>query len=152
MAVHIAQQAAIAAFSPEAVAVHEARRAAFREQRDFLLPRLRALGFDIKGEPQGAFYLYANCGKLTDDSYTFCLDVLPPAEAPGVSAPSGLGVPLHRAAGLLRTLVAHCRRGSGRDKLVLADVAELSPAHDTHDGRTARAAARIVYELAAIGR
>ena len=83
---------------------------------------------------------------------TFCLDVLPPAEAPGVSAPSGLGVPLHRAAGLLRTLVAHCRRGSGRDKLVLADVAELSPAHDTHDGRTARAAARIVYELAAIGR
>ena len=90
----IAQQAAIAAFSPEAVAVHEARRAAFREQRDFLLPRLRALGFDIKGEPQGAFYLYANCGKLTDDSYTFCLDVL---EKAGVAIAPGLDFGAHRA-------------------------------------------------------
>ena len=83
---------------------------------------------------------------------TFCLDVLPPSVAPGVSAPSGLGVPLHRAVDLLRTLVAHCRREPGRDKLVLADVAELSPLHDAPDGRTARAAARIVYELAAVGR
>ena len=58
---------------------------------------------------------------------TFCLDVLPPAVAPGVSAPSGLGVPLHRAVALLRLL----RRMPGRpggDKLLLADVAEYAPA------------------------
>lgn len=83
---------------------------------------------------------------------TFCLDVLPPADAPGVSAPSGLGVPLQRAIALLRLLIAECRRGPGPDKLVMADVAELSPQHDAPDARTARAAARIVYELAAINR
>ncbi len=81
---------------------------------------------------------------------TFCLDVLPPFVAPGVSAPSGLGVPLHRAIALLRTLVAECRREAGFDKLAIADVAEFSPAHDAPDGRTGRAAARIVYELAAL--
>lgn len=83
---------------------------------------------------------------------TFCLDVLPASVAPGVSAPAGLGVALPRAVGLLRALVAQCRRGPGRDKLVLADVAELNPAHDAPDGRTARAAARIVYELAGLNR
>jgi formiminoglutamase len=83
---------------------------------------------------------------------TFCLDVLPPAVAPGVSAPSALGVSLQRAIALLRQLVAACRREPGRDKLLLADVAELSPPHDAPDARTARAAARIVYELGAIRR
>lgn len=83
---------------------------------------------------------------------TFCLDVLPPAVAPGVSAPSGLGMPLPRAIALLRLLVAACRRDGGPDKLVLADVAEYSPPHDAPDGRTGRTAARIVYELAALHR
>lgn len=82
---------------------------------------------------------------------TFCLDVLPASVAPGVSAPSGLGVPLDRAVQLLRLVLAECRRG-GRDKLVMADVAEFNPAHDAIDARTARAAARVVYELASLGR
>jgi formiminoglutamase len=81
---------------------------------------------------------------------TFCLDVLPPSVAPGVSAPSGLGVPLHRAVALVRALVAECRHDPAVDKLVLADIAEFSPPHDAPDGRTGRAAARIVYELAAL--
>ena len=83
---------------------------------------------------------------------TFCLDVLPPAVAPGVSAPAGLGVPLHRAMALLRQVRRECAEAPQGDKLVLADVAELSPCHDAADARTARTAARIVYELAAIGR
>jgi formiminoglutamase len=83
---------------------------------------------------------------------TFCLDVLPPAVAPGVSAPAGLGVPLHRAMALLRQVRSECAAAAGGDKLVLADVAELSPCHDAADARTARTAARIIYELAAIGR
>jgi formiminoglutamase len=83
---------------------------------------------------------------------TFCLDVLPPAVAPGVSAPSGLGIPLHRAVALLRLLVTECRRAEGPDNLVLADVAEYSPPHDAPDARTGRIAARIVYELAALHR
>jgi formiminoglutamase len=83
---------------------------------------------------------------------TFCLDVLPPAVAPGVSAPSGLGVPLHRALALLRQLRSDCATSTDGDKLVLADVAELSPCHDAPDARTARTAARMVYELAALHR
>ncbi len=83
---------------------------------------------------------------------TFCLDVLPPAVAPGVSEPSGLGIPLHRAMALLRQLRRDCRTAAGGDKLVLADVAEYSPCLDTPDARTARTAARLVYELAAISR
>ena len=90
----IAQQAAIAAFSPEAVQIHEERREAFRAQRDFLLPRLRALGFDIPVEPQGAFYIYANCEKITSDSYAFCRDVL---EDAGVAITPGLDFGTHGA-------------------------------------------------------
>lgn len=82
---------------------------------------------------------------------TFCLDVLPPAVAPGVSAPSALGVALHRAVALLRSALAACGHGRPGSRLLLADVAELNPRHDP-DGRTARTAARLVYELAAFGR
>jgi formiminoglutamase len=80
---------------------------------------------------------------------TFCLDALPAAVAPGVSAPSTLGVPLHRAVELLRAALEACRVGAADGKLLLADVAELSPRQDP-DGRTARVAARLVYEMAAI--
>jgi len=83
---------------------------------------------------------------------TFCLDVLPPAVAPGVSAPAGLGVPLHRAMALVRLLRRECGNARGGDKLLLADVAEFTPCYDTPDARTARTAARLVYELAAISR
>lgn len=82
---------------------------------------------------------------------TFCLDVLPAAVAPGVSAPSGLGVALHRAVALLRSALDACGHGRPGSRLLLADVAELNPRHDP-DGRTARTAARLVYELAAFGR
>jgi len=82
---------------------------------------------------------------------TICLDVLPPAVAPGVSAPSGLGVALHRVMGLLGEALAACGHGRPDSKLLVADIAELNPRLDL-DGRTARTAARLAYELAAIHR
>ena len=77
--------------------------------------------------------------------------MLPPAVASGVSAPSALGVALHRAVAVLREALDHCRHRSPASKLLLADIAEFNPRFDP-DGRTARTAARLVYELAAFSR
>ena len=70
---------------------------------------------------------------------TVCLDVLPAATAPGVSAPGVLGVPLAHVERLIY-LVA----GSGR--LIAADIAELNPQAD-RDATTARVAARLVARI-----
>jgi formiminoglutamase len=70
---------------------------------------------------------------------TFCLDVLPAAIAPGVSAPAARGVALE----VLEPLIA---LAAGSGKLRLADIAELCPPHDI-DQRTARVAARIAWRI-----
>lgn len=82
-----AQYAAMAAFKPETKKILEARRDEFKQRRDFLLPALRELGFDIPVTPQGAFYLYANCEKFTDDSFKFSRQLL---EEAGVAVTPGL--------------------------------------------------------------
>ena len=91
----IAQQAAVAAFRPETIAIVERHREQFRQQRDFLLPALRRLGFEVPVEPQGAFYIYANCSRLTADSYRFCHEVL---ERAGVAIAPGIDFGANRAA------------------------------------------------------
>ena len=71
---------------------------------------------------------------------TFCLDVLPAAVAPGVSAPAARGVGLD----VLEPLVdAVCATG----KVRLADIAEMNPRFDI-DGRTAAVAARLAARIA----
>ena len=57
-----AQHAAVAAFSPESIAVLEERRKEFARRRDFLVPALKRAGLAIPAEPHGAFYVYADCG------------------------------------------------------------------------------------------
>ena len=81
-----AQHAALAAFTPEARTIFEERRREFQARRDFLLPALRELGFHIPVTPDGAFYLYADCGRFTDDSYEFALRLL---EETGVAITPG---------------------------------------------------------------
>jgi aspartate/methionine/tyrosine aminotransferase len=82
----IAQHAALAAFEPEARAILNERRDVYRQRRDFLLPALRELGFDVPVVPQGAFYIYANCSRFTDDSYIFANELL---EQSGVAITPG---------------------------------------------------------------
>ncbi len=82
----VAQYAALAAFEPGTQTVLEQRREEFRRRRDYLLPALRELGFGIDGHPAGAFYLYADCSAFTDDSYTFCQQLL---ETAGVAVTPG---------------------------------------------------------------
>ena len=81
-----AQHAALAAFEPESLVIHEQRRADFAARRDYLLPALRDLGFDIPVTPQGAFYLYADCSRFTDDSFHFAGQLL---EEAGVAITPG---------------------------------------------------------------
>ena len=63
-----AQYAALAAFDSETITIVEQRRAELQLRRDFLMPALRGIGFEIPVEPQGAFYIYARCDKLASDS------------------------------------------------------------------------------------
>jgi aspartate/methionine/tyrosine aminotransferase len=89
-----AQYAALAAFAPETIAILEHRRAAFRERRDYLIPELRRLGFEVPLVPEGAFYVYANCARLTADSFEFCRRLL---EDAGVAVTPGVDFGEHRA-------------------------------------------------------
>ncbi len=87
-----AQYAALAALTPEVKVELERRRAIFRERRDYLLPALRRLGFEIPVEPQGAFYLYADCTVFTDNSQAFVLELL---DKVGVAITPGLDFGSH---------------------------------------------------------
>ena len=71
-----AQYAALAAFQTSTLQILEERREQFHARRDFLLPALRELGFSIPVQPSGAFYLYADCTKFTDDSFIFAQTLL----------------------------------------------------------------------------
>jgi aspartate/methionine/tyrosine aminotransferase len=62
----IAQHAALACFTPDALAIFEERRREFQRRRDFLVPQLRDLGFTIPVTPDGAFYVYADIAALDD--------------------------------------------------------------------------------------
>lgn len=72
----VAQHAAIACFEPETIAIAEARRAELDARRRFLVPALEALGFGVPVVPEGAFYVYADCSRLTGDSFTFARQLL----------------------------------------------------------------------------
>lgn len=48
----------------------------YDERRRFMVSRLREIGFGIAHEPQGAFYIFANCRRFSHDSYKLAFDIL----------------------------------------------------------------------------
>ncbi len=80
------QYAALAAFEPETLIELERRRVEFAKRRDYLYQALQDLGFGLEAKPEGAFYIYANCAKFTDDSFQFARDLL---ETIGVAVTPG---------------------------------------------------------------
>jgi aspartate/methionine/tyrosine aminotransferase len=72
----LAQHAALQCFSAEAIEIYESRRAEFRRRRDFLVAELRRLGIAVPVEPDGAFYIYADIRRFSDDSWSFAFDLL----------------------------------------------------------------------------
>ncbi|BBL74294.1 aminotransferase class I/II-fold pyridoxal phosphate-dependent enzyme [Methylomagnum ishizawai] len=93
------QIAALAAFAEENIRELEGRRGLFRERRDFLWAGLRELGFGIPARPEGAFYIYADCGPFSRDSQDFARSLL--AET-GVALTPGLDFGKHRPEGFIR--------------------------------------------------
>ncbi|MGZ9079765.1 MAG: pyridoxal phosphate-dependent aminotransferase [Burkholderiales bacterium] len=94
-----AQYAALSAFLPETLSILDARREELRARRDYLVPALRKLGFDIPQFPQGAFYVYAGCSRFTQDSLRFSLDLL---ENAGVAITPGVDFGTHGASAHVR--------------------------------------------------
>lgn len=76
----VSQHAALACFEPEAIAVFEQRREAFRQRRDFIVPALERLGFPVPVSPDGAFYAWFDCSghpaSGSGGSWDFCFDVM----------------------------------------------------------------------------
>jgi len=65
----------------------EGHLATYRRNRELMLEALPALGLDKIAPPDGAFYIYADVGRLTDDSLAFCKRLLQDtgvATAPGI--------------------------------------------------------------------
>ncbi|WP_100656540.1 formimidoylglutamase [Alteromonas flava] len=75
---------------------------------------------------------------------TICLDAFPAAHAPGVSAPSALGIDPKMVIAILHWIAQQREHLDFTWKL--ADIAELNPSFDI-DNRTAKLAARIAFEL-----
>ncbi len=83
----LSQLAAIAALTEESYAECETNVARYAENRALLLDGLPKLGLERLAPADGAFYVYADVGHLTDDSMTFCHRMLAEtgvATAPGI--------------------------------------------------------------------
>ena len=65
----------------------EGHLATYRRNRELLLEALPRLGLEKIAPPDGAFYIYADVGRLTGDSLAFCKQLLRDtgvATAPGI--------------------------------------------------------------------
>jgi aspartate/methionine/tyrosine aminotransferase len=108
----LAQQAALACFTPECLEVFEQRRQAFQARRDFIVPALRGLGFDVPVTPDGAFYAWLDVSRFSDDSERFAIEML---EGCGVSMVPGMDFGAHEPQRWMRLSYA-----TGMDRLEAA--------------------------------
>ena len=67
----LAQHAALACFTDDALKTFAHRREAFKQRRDYLLPEFERLGLRVPVKPDGAFYIYADISDLGMDSAAF---------------------------------------------------------------------------------
>jgi aspartate/methionine/tyrosine aminotransferase len=82
----VSQWAGLAALRNAAPDVERMRRT-YDERRKFLIKRLRDLGFVLKVEPEGAFYIFLNVRHLSRNSYDLAFDIL---EKAGVGVTPGI--------------------------------------------------------------
>ena len=94
---HASQVAALAAM--DCGEELEANMAVYRANRQLMLDGLPEAGFDRIAPPDGAFYVYADVGHLTDDSRAFAAEILDRA---GVAVTPGLDFDPDRGRGTIR--------------------------------------------------
>jgi aspartate/methionine/tyrosine aminotransferase len=82
----ISQWAGVAALTKAAEDV-EHMKAVYNERRKYLIQRLKALGFVLKVEPRGAFYILVNARHLAEKSYALAFEIL---EKAGVGLSPGI--------------------------------------------------------------
>lgn len=95
----LSQYAAVAAFTPESYAELDGHVARYAGNRELLLAGLPRLGIDRLAPADGAFYVYADVGHLTDDSYGWCLRLL---EETGVAMAPGIDFDTRRGEEFVR--------------------------------------------------
>jgi aspartate/methionine/tyrosine aminotransferase len=88
------QWAGLEALEPANRETFEANRVELQRRRDFIVPALRANGFEVASTPDGAFYVYANVSAYTADSWSFCRELL---QATGIALTPGRDFGRHRA-------------------------------------------------------
>jgi aspartate/methionine/tyrosine aminotransferase len=82
----VAQMAGVAALEQAGEDVARMKRI-YNERREFIVQRLREIGFGITVEPTGAFYVFANAKRFSNDSYQLAFDILEKAHVgvtPGI--------------------------------------------------------------------
>ncbi|MDO8459107.1 MAG: pyridoxal phosphate-dependent aminotransferase [Burkholderiaceae bacterium] len=77
----VSQYAALACFEATSIAEYERRRAEFKARRDYFIPALQSLGFDIPVMPDGAFYAWADCSRICSkmgikDSWDLAFEIM----------------------------------------------------------------------------
>ena len=72
----LSQHAAVAAFTPEAIAEAEGHLHHYARNRDLLISGLNRLGITRLAPADGAFYIYADVSDLSTDSLAFCSKLL----------------------------------------------------------------------------
>ena len=82
----IAQWAGLAALK-EAKADAEHMRSVYDERRQYVIQRIKELGFSLPVEPKGAFYVFVNAKHLSSNSYELAFDIL---EKAGVGVTPGI--------------------------------------------------------------
>ena len=90
----LSQHAALAAFEPATLSVLEEQRQILRQRRDYLYTALRGIGFEIPLLPDGAFYLYADCRRFSEDSMALATELL---EQAGVAVTPGIDFGAHNS-------------------------------------------------------
>jgi aspartate/methionine/tyrosine aminotransferase len=83
----VAQKAALACFTSSVMEQLRQKVEIYRKRRDYIIEALKEMDIPVTPVPQGAFYIYADVSRYTQDSFTFCKQALEEAHigiTPGV--------------------------------------------------------------------